>query len=99
MLSLAPRIGAVALGLAAVSVAAFICQSAASAYVAQRGGEQRALASGLYLSFYYLGGGLGALLPGYAWELGRWPACVALFLILQWGISQGGAHLAQQGNA
>jgi MFS transporter, YNFM family, putative membrane transport protein len=38
----------------------------------------RASAAGLYICCYYLGGTSGGVIPSYAWELGKWPACVAL---------------------
>lgn len=44
--------------------------------VAPAGG--RASAAGLYICCYYVGGTVGGVLPAYMWELGKWPACVAL---------------------
>lgn len=83
LLSLVPHLGAVLAGLACVSVAAFASQSTASSYVAQMSGEQRTLASGLYVSFYYLGGCVGSILPGFAWSAAGWWGCVALYLVVQ----------------
>jgi hypothetical protein len=37
----------------------------------------------LYAAFYYVGGGLGAAIPGYFWNLGGWPACVAFIACVQ----------------
>ena len=33
--------------------------------------------------FYYAGGTLGSALPGWFWNHGRWPACVALIVVVQ----------------
>ncbi|MCE5215779.1 hypothetical protein LLH03_02005, partial [bacterium] len=45
--------------------------------------HSKALAVGLYVTFYYVGGSVGATLPGCVWSLGGWPACVALFALVQ----------------
>jgi hypothetical protein len=61
----------------------FIAQAAISRSIGQCARENRALAVGLYATFYYLGGSVGATLPAYAWGLGGWPACVAVVLLAQ----------------
>jgi sugar phosphate permease len=38
---------------------------------------------GLYATFYYLGGSAGAVLPGYFWNWGGWPACAAFIVSVQ----------------
>jgi YNFM family putative membrane transporter len=83
LLTLIPRVESVLLGLALISMAAFASQSTASSYIAQRGGEQRSLASGLYCGFYYLGGCAGSVLPGFAWSAAGWPGCVLGYLLVQ----------------
>lgn len=83
LLSLVPQLGAVVAALACVSVAAFASQTTASSYIAQMSGQQRTLASGIYVSFYYLGGCLGSILPGFAWSSADWWGCVALYLVVQ----------------
>jgi MFS family permease len=45
--------------------------------------RHRALAVGLYASFYYLGGSAGAILPGYFWNWAGWPACAAFIVCVQ----------------
>jgi predicted MFS family arabinose efflux permease len=84
--------GAVIGGLALISVAAFASQSTASAYIAQMGGPQRSLASGIYCSFYYLGGCVGSVLPGYAWAWAGWLGCVVIYLGVQSAIFRLGRH-------
>jgi YNFM family putative membrane transporter len=46
------------------------------AFVNQQARHAKGGASALYLTFYYLGGTLGSLLPGLAWEGWGWPGVV-----------------------
>lgn len=70
-------------GLALFCTGVFISQAAATSQVGIVSGSQRSVAAGLYLSFYYLGGGLGAVVPGYFWNAGGWAACVSIALVVQ----------------
>jgi YNFM family putative membrane transporter len=66
-------------GLGLVCTGVFIAQATATSFLrvaAPEGG--RASAAGLYICCYYLGGTVGGELPSYVWDLGKWPACVAL---------------------
>jgi len=45
--------------------------------------HSQALASGLYASFYYVGGCMGSVIPSYLWDLGGWNACVWLIAGVQ----------------
>jgi len=66
-------------GLGLVCTGVFIAQATAASFLriaAPEGG--RVSAAGLYLSCYYLGGTVGGVLPAVAWQIGKWPACVAL---------------------
>lgn len=66
-------------GLGLLCSGVFIAQSTATSFLrmaAPAGG--RVSAAGLYLSSYYIGGTLAGVLPSYVWNLGKWPACVAL---------------------
>ena len=38
----------------------------------------RSSAVGLYVTSFYVGGSFGAAIGGLAWNIGGWPACVAL---------------------
>jgi len=51
----------------------FVAQSAATTYVATRAERERGSATAVYLAAYYLGGSLGATLPGTMWHLWGWP--------------------------
>ncbi|MBI5068276.1 MAG: MFS transporter [Deltaproteobacteria bacterium] len=77
-LTLLPSLAAVAAGLVLVSTAAFVANAAATAHLAVAAPPAvRSAAAGAYVSSYYLGGALGAVLPGAAWHRGGWPATVA----------------------
>jgi YNFM family putative membrane transporter len=56
----------------------FVAQSAATALVAQGSTSGRAGANSMYLFAYYLGGSLGAVLPGLLWQSHGWPGVVAV---------------------
>lgn len=50
----------------------FIAQSGATAYVATEAKDFKAGATALYLFCYYIGGGLGAYVPGLLWDSFGW---------------------------
>lgn len=83
-LTLVPALWAVVAGLTLSCSASFVNQAAATSYLPGAAGpDQRAVASGVYLSSYYLGGAVGGVLPAAAWAAGGWPACVALVAVAQ----------------
>lgn len=83
LLTMAHSLPMVIVGLAVLSTGVFISQSAAASHVALAASHSRSAATGLYTSFYYLGGSAGASLLGIAWQWGRWPACIAVVLVMQ----------------
>jgi predicted MFS family arabinose efflux permease len=85
-LTLVPSLPAVVAGLALACTAVFVSQSASTAFLPRAAPEElRSVASGLYISSYYVGGAVGGVLPSAAWHLGGWPACVALVITVQLG--------------
>ncbi len=78
LLTLVPALWAVVLGLAICSSGVFVTQVAANSYIGVAARGARAAAVGLYVTCYYIGGAVGAALPGTLWSIGGWPACVAL---------------------
>lgn len=82
-LTFVPDLWAVGGGLALCSTGVFAAQTAGSGFVGIAAEDHRALAVGLYGSFYYLGGSAGAVLPGYFWNWGQWPACAAFIVGVQ----------------
>jgi predicted MFS family arabinose efflux permease len=55
-----------------------LCQTISTGYVTAIAQEGRSSAVGLYVTSFYVGGSMGALLPGLAWDAGGWPACIAM---------------------
>jgi YNFM family putative membrane transporter len=64
-------------GLLLVVAGTFTAQAVVPAFVNQQARSAKGGASALYLTFYYLGGTLGSLLPGLAWERWGWPGVLA----------------------
>ncbi len=83
ILTLTASLGGVIAGLAVLSTGIFISQSAASSHVASAAQHTRSAATGLYVSFYYLGGAVGVTALGWAWHVGHWRACIGLVLAVQ----------------
>ena len=77
-MTLAPWLPVIIAGLALCATGVFIAQATASSYIGAVTTQDRALAVGLYSTFYYAGGSVGAALPAALWSRGGWPACVAL---------------------
>jgi len=73
----------VAPGLALCCSGVFVAQSTANSFIGTATEHDRALAVGIYATFYYLGGSAGASFPGLLWHIGGWPACVALIACVQ----------------
>jgi len=84
LLTLAPSLTVVILGLTLLSTGVFIAQTASQSHlrVAAPPGA-RVTAAGLYLTSYYLGGTAAGVVPGAFWALGKWPACVAFIVTMQ----------------
>ncbi|MGC5700449.1 MFS transporter [Pseudomonas sp. NFXW11] len=92
-LTLLPSLWLIVLGLALSSTGVFLAQAAANAFTTATARHNKAGAVGLYLTFYYLGGSFGALVPALFWNRWGWPGCVALivvFQVLSWLIAWGG---------
>jgi YNFM family putative membrane transporter len=85
LLTLAPPLSAIVLGLALVATGVFISQATASSYIGAVTREDRGLAVGLYSTAYYLGGTMGGALPALFWTAGGWTACVLLVVAVQLG--------------
>ncbi|MBF2021759.1 MAG: MFS transporter [Hydrococcus sp. C42_A2020_068] len=83
LITLVPKLWLVIIGLALGSSGIFVCQSAAKSYVGVVAKEGRSSAAGLYVCCFYMGGSLGAILPGFVWSLGGWSACVGLIVLVQ----------------
>jgi predicted MFS family arabinose efflux permease len=83
LLTTLPSLRLVIAGLSIFATAVFIAQSSATSHVGANAEHDRALAVGLYSSFYYLGGSTGAAIPALAWNRAGWLGCVALIVFVQ----------------
>jgi MFS family permease len=83
LLTLAPWLPVIVAGLALCSTGVFIAQAATSSYIGAVTTRDRALAVGLYSTFYYAGGSVGGAAPSALWSRGGWPGCVALIVLVQ----------------
>ena len=83
LLTLGQNLWIVIAGLAFCCSGVFIAQSAANSYIGVATTHSKALAVGMYVTFYYAGGSAGARLPGYLWAAYGWPGCVAFFVAVQ----------------
>lgn len=83
LLTLAPGLPTILVGLALSATGVFLAQSTVNAFTASNAGTDKAGAVGLYLTCYYAGGSLGAVLPAPFWERWGWPGCLGLILLAQ----------------
>ena len=82
LLTLTGSLWVIVAGLAVGAGCGFIVQTAATASVAVSAQRARSSAVGLYVTCYYVGGSIGAVLPGYAWNRAGWPGCVAIVIAM-----------------
>jgi len=78
LLTLVPSISVIVAGLVLCAACGMLCQTVATSHVTTIAREGRSSAVGLYVTAFYAGGSVGALLPGLVWNAGGWPACVAM---------------------
>jgi YNFM family putative membrane transporter len=75
--ALARPLPVVVAGLVVLVLGTFTAQAVAPAFVNTTARTAKGSANALYLPFYYLGGTLGSVLPGLAWQAWGWPGVVA----------------------
>ena len=83
LMTLAPSLAVIIAGLALCATGVFIAQGTTSSYIGAVTTQDRALAVGLYSTFYYAGGSVGAVLPAAVWTKAGWPGCVVLIVAVQ----------------
>jgi YNFM family putative membrane transporter len=83
LLTLAPPVAVIVLGLTLCAACGMLVQTISTGYVAAIAKEGRSSAVGLYVTAFYIGGSMGAFLPGLLWERGGWPACVLMVIAVQ----------------
>jgi MFS transporter, YNFM family, putative membrane transport protein len=72
------QLSAIVAGLVVLCLGMFTAQAVAPAFVNTTAREAKGGANALYLMFYYVGGTLGSVLPGLAWQAWRWPGVVGV---------------------
>jgi predicted MFS family arabinose efflux permease len=77
LLTLSHGLPLVIAGITMCSSGVFVCQIVTNRSIGPAAGRARAAAVGLYVTFYYCGGFVGSVAPGFLWELGGWPYCAA----------------------
>jgi len=87
LLTLIPNLWMVLAGLTLCSSGVFVAQASATSFVGTAAPYNRALALGLYVSFYYAGGSFGGIAPGWLWTRFGWTGCVALVVAVQIAIA------------
>ena len=83
MLMLAQPAAVIIAGLTLCATCGMLCQTVSTGYVALTAQEGRSSAVGLYVTTFYIGGTIGAFLPGIVYERAGWGACVALIVAMQ----------------
>jgi MFS transporter, YNFM family, putative membrane transport protein len=74
---LVPHLPIVLLGLALIAIGTFFAQAIATGFVGRAATADRGTAGGIYLACYFLGGLVGSLVLGQAFDRFGWAACVA----------------------
>jgi len=82
-LTLLAPLWAIGLGLLLVSSGLFIQQTLATGFIGVAAREAKSTAVGLYVTFYYVGGSAGGLVPAGIWRAYGWPGCVAVVCGMQ----------------
>ncbi len=80
LLTLLHSLPVIVAGLALASSGVFIYQAVGTVQTGRVADRARSSAAGLYVTFYYIGGSLGAIVTGWTWIAGGWPACVFLLM-------------------
>lgn len=83
LLTLVPSVPVIVLGLALVCNAVFVAQTCANSFIGVAAKTNRALAVGLYVMTYNIGGSFGAAAPGPMWRNYGWPGVVTLIVSVQ----------------
>jgi MFS transporter, YNFM family, putative membrane transport protein len=76
-LLLSSHLSAVLTGMVLVGAGTFFAQASTTGFVGQAAQENRGVASGTYLSCYFLGGLVGSVVLGQLFDRFGWTACVA----------------------
>lgn len=80
LVSLVPMLPVVIVGLGMLTLGMFSTVPAINLYLGEQATVAKGTAASMYLSLYYFGGSIGAVLPGFALLRAGWPGVVFLCL-------------------
>lgn len=83
LLTLAPPLYLICLGLLLVCLGVFPQQTLATGFIGTVARNAKSTAVGLYVTFYYIGGSFGGSVPAIAWRDAGWGGCVAIVAVVQ----------------
>ena len=83
LLTMAPNVIVIIVGLALVCNAVFVAQTCSNGFIGVATKTNRALAVGLYVMIYNIGGSMGSAVPGPAWKSYGWPGVVTMIVSVQ----------------
>jgi MFS transporter, YNFM family, putative membrane transport protein len=83
LLLLSPSLALIIAGLVVCATCGMLCQSVSTGYIAVIAKQGRSSAVGLYVTCFYVGGSVGAFLPGLTWSSAGWPSVVAMLVAMQ----------------
>jgi len=83
LMTLAAPLPAIVAGLTLCAGCGMVCQAISTATVTATARQGRSAAVGLYVTAFYIGGAVGAFVPGLAWNAAGWPAAVAMVVAMQ----------------
>ena len=83
LLTLVPNVIVIIIGLALVCNAVFVSQTCGNSFIGVATKTNRALAVGLYVMVYNIGGSMGAAVPGAIWKSYGWVGVVTLIVAVQ----------------
>jgi YNFM family putative membrane transporter len=81
LLTLIGSLPVIIAGMLLLCIGLFTTQPASSAMVGDNAKNAKGSATSLYLFSYYIGGSIGAILPGYFWHAYGWPGVVGSCMI------------------
>ena len=83
LLTLAAPLPLIVLGLLIVCCMVFLQQTLATAFIGMAARTAKSAAVGLYVTTYYIGGGMGGIVPALPFREFGWPGAVAVVIIVQ----------------
>ena len=84
LLTMVLKLPVIIAGLALFSTGVFIFQAVGTVQTGVVAGRARSSAAGLYVTLYYIGGSLGAIVTGWTWVADGWRASVLLLIGVAW---------------